>query len=53
MASLSYRIWKFEQMAIIKGDRLSQNIAAASILAKVVRDRQMVVAAKDFSCIRI
>ena len=39
---------EFEQMAIIKGDRLSLNIAAASILAKVVRDRQMVVASKDF-----
>ena len=39
---------EFEQMAIIKGDRLSLNIAAASILAKVIRDRQMVVASKHF-----
>ena len=39
---------EFEQMAIIKGDRLSLNIAAASILAKVIRDRQMVVASKYF-----
>lgn len=31
-----------EQKAIIKGDQLSQSIAAASVLAKVTRDRIMV-----------
>jgi ribonuclease HII len=38
-----YRIRDFEgtQRAIIKGDRVSQSIAAASCLAKTVRDRWM------------
>ncbi len=31
-----------EQKAVIKGDQLSQSIAAASVLAKVTRDRIMV-----------
>ena len=32
-----------EQKAIIKGDMLSLSIAAASVIAKVVRDRMMVI----------
>lgn len=32
---------KVETLAIIKGDQLSYNIAAASIIAKVTRDRMM------------
>ncbi|ATZ18823.1 ribonuclease HII [Williamsoniiplasma somnilux] len=38
----------FECIKIIKGDDLSQNIAAASILAKVTRDQIMVNYAKKF-----
>jgi len=34
--------------AIIKGDGVSQSIAAASILAKVTRDRQMAVLAQQY-----
>lgn len=33
---------RFKQRRIVKGDRLSQSIAAASIVAKVTRDRIMV-----------
>lgn len=38
---LSYPHYKGLQKALVKGDRLSLNIAAASILAKVSRDRYM------------
>ncbi len=34
--------------AIVKGDRLSASIAAASIVAKVLRDRQMARLARDY-----
>jgi ribonuclease HII len=37
-----------EQIAIIKGDACSQSIAAASILAKVTRDRLMIEYAKQY-----
>jgi ribonuclease HII len=37
------------QRTIIKGDALSLNIAAASILAKVLRDRWMVLISKRYS----
>lgn len=37
--------WPGEQWPLVKGDGRSLNIAAASILAKVTRDRQMVAAA--------
>jgi len=36
------------QKAVIKGDSLSISIAAASIIAKVTRDRMMVVYAKEY-----
>jgi uncharacterized protein (TIGR00252 family) len=36
------------QQAVISGDKLSKTIAAASILAKVTRDRWMVTQDKDF-----
>ncbi|WP_119328958.1 ribonuclease HII [Cysteiniphilum halobium] len=35
-------LWDFESEAIIKGDSKVQEISAASILAKVYRDRQMI-----------
>ncbi len=35
-------LWDFEAEAIIKGDSKVQEISAASILAKVYRDRQMI-----------
>ncbi|WP_192483960.1 MULTISPECIES: ribonuclease HII [Cysteiniphilum] len=35
-------LWDFEAEAIIKGDSKIQEISAASILAKVYRDRQMI-----------
>ena len=38
----------FPIMPIIKGDATSYNVAAASIVAKVVRDRQMVEYAKQY-----
>jgi len=37
-----------EQMPIIKGDSLSKSIAAASILAKVTRDKIMIEYAKQY-----
>jgi ribonuclease HII len=37
-----------EQKAIVKGDQLSQSIAAASVLAKVTRDRIMVEYHKSY-----
>ncbi len=36
------------QRAIVKGDALSGSISAASIMAKVIRDRYMVARARDF-----
>ncbi|MCA9980918.1 MAG: ribonuclease HII, partial [Anaerolineales bacterium] len=38
------------QASIIRGDSLSLSIAAASILAKVTRDRLMVALAEDYPC---
>jgi len=38
----------FPIMPIIKGDSTSYNVAAASIVAKVTRDRQMVECAKQY-----
>ncbi len=38
----------FPIMPIIKGDSTSYNVAAASIIAKVTRDRQMVECAKQY-----
>jgi ribonuclease HII len=38
----------FPVMPIIKGDATSYNVAAASIVAKVVRDRQMAEYAKQY-----
>jgi len=35
-------------MPIIKGDSTSYNVAAASIVAKVTRDRQMIEYAKQY-----
>ena len=40
--------WVGEQWALIKGDGRSLNVAAASVLAKVTRDRMMVDAAKTW-----
>jgi ribonuclease HII len=37
-----------QQQAIIKGDRLSLSIAAASVIAKVIRDRMMVIYDKAY-----
>lgn len=39
---------KVPQKAIVKGDRLSVSIAAASVLAKVERDKLMTILSKDF-----
>ena len=38
----------FPTMPIIRGDATSYNVAAASIVAKVTRDRQMVAYAKEY-----
>ncbi|MGN0613436.1 MAG: ribonuclease HII [Porcipelethomonas sp.] len=38
----------FEARAVVKGDALSASIAAASILAKVTRDRYMVKMAEEY-----
>lgn len=40
--------WPWSSQAIIKGDTKSVSIAAASILAKVTRDRLMAELAKDY-----
>ena len=40
--------WEIQKQAIIKGDSKSLSIAAASILAKVTRDRLMVQLAKKY-----
>ena len=40
--------WKYPCQAIIKGDDLSFSIAAASIIAKVTRDRIMTELAKEY-----
>lgn len=39
-----------KQTSIIKGDFLSQSIAAASVIAKVTRDREMVELDKKYPC---
>lgn len=40
--------WKYPSRAIVKGDALSASVAAASILAKVSRDRLMVELSKQY-----
>lgn len=40
--------WQGEQWALVKGDGRSVNIAAASVLAKVTRDRMMIAAAQTW-----
>lgn len=42
------KTWPWEARAVVKGDSLSVSIAAASILAKVTRDRMMVEFAQKF-----
>lgn len=42
------RDFPIHQVALIKGDSLSHSIAAASIIAKVRRDRLMVAMAKEY-----
>ncbi len=41
-------IWRFACETVVKGDSLVPAIAAASILAKVTRDREMVVAENSY-----
>ena len=43
-----YPVTNIQGQAVVKGDCLSKSIAAASILAKVARDRKMVEHAKEF-----
>ena len=43
-----YPVTNIQGQAVVKGDCLSKSIAAASILAKVARDRKMVEFAKEF-----
>ncbi|SJZ54269.1 ribonuclease HII [Mycoplasmopsis verecunda] len=38
-----------EQINLVKGDNISINVAAASILAKVTRDRMLIQYAKEYS----
>lgn len=40
--------WQYPSQAIVKGDAKVQAIAAASILAKVTRDREMIVLDKHY-----
>ena len=40
--------WKWNAEAVIKGDALSLSISAASIIAKVTRDRLMCVLAEEY-----
>ena len=40
--------WKWPAQAVIKGDALSLSISAASIIAKVTRDRLMCVLAEEY-----
>ena len=40
--------WSYESRAIVKGDSTEAEIMAASILAKVTRDREMIEHAKQF-----
>ena len=42
------RDWKWPSQEIIKGDALSLSISAASIIAKVTRDRLMCVLAEEY-----
>ena len=43
-----YPVTKIQGQAVVKGDCLSKSIAAASILAKVTRDRKMVEFGKEY-----
>ena len=43
-----YPVTNIQGQAVVKGDCLSKSIAAASILAKVARDRKMVEFAKEY-----
>ena len=49
---LPVRDFSWPQQAVVKGDSLSLSIAAASIIAKVVRDRLMVQLDAAFPCYR-
>lgn len=40
--------WSYEASCLVKGDGLSPSIAAASVLAKVTRDRMMIELDKSF-----
>ena len=40
--------WKWSSEAVVKGDALSLSISAASIIAKVTRDRLMCVLAEEY-----
>ena len=40
--------WQWPSMAVVKGDNRMDAIAAASILAKVTRDREMVAMDRDY-----
>ena len=40
--------WKWKSEAVIKGDALSLSISAASIVAKVTRDRLMCLLAEEY-----
>jgi ribonuclease HII len=42
------RDFPLRQMALVKGDQLSYSIAAASVIAKVTRDRVMVALARQY-----
>ena len=43
-----YPVTNIQGQAVVKGDCLSKSIAAASIIAKVARDRKMVEFAKEY-----
>jgi ribonuclease HII len=41
-------VWDYQAEAVIKGDSRIQAIAAASVLAKVTRDREMIAFEESF-----